>query len=270
MKTSYLLGTLVVALILQTTHAFETLQLQNVKLNLESQSGAGGLVADNLKLNMGPLRVESPTPQLTFSWLGGTFKTELENIQLAYAFGPESVLAGLKGVETENLTLDYQENRRLSLENHGLLIEHSDTRQYIPALSLTCAAQAQKSLVEDLSSQCLHLGRLQIPELNFDELSGSKVAASFEAPQAIDKIEEIDLMILQKGFNLTFRIKYLFRWKIKASGSVDYSEENSRITIHLAKAKVGFLSLKSRLLKEIAEANLESIKVEGDNIIIQI
>jgi hypothetical protein len=77
-------------------------------------------------------------------------------------------------------------------------------------------------------------------------------------------------MILNKSFNLSFKARLLFRWKIKASGSVDFNEKEGVISIHLDKAKVGFISLKGRLLKEIAEANFESISVRGDHIYIKI
>lgn len=275
MKKTTFLGCLLVLLSFKATHAFETLKLQNVQMNLSSETGEGQLFADDLKFLTGPLRVESHQPQLNFSWKEGTFETQIDHLQMAYTFGRDSFLAGLKGVTTQSFYVDYQEGKRLSVENNGLLIEHSDTKQFIPKLNLTCAANAQKSLIDDISNQCLHLGRLRVPVLNFDELSGARVAQSLSEEEVgiqkiLDKVEEIDLMILQKAFNLTFRVRLLFKWKVKASGNVNYDEANGLLDIHLDKAKVGILSLKKKVLKELAEANLESIKVVGDHIYIQI
>lgn len=273
MKTSFLKGSIVAVLLFPSAQAIETFQVQSVELNLNSETHDGQLYADFLKFGLSPLRIEAEKPQVNFSWNEGNFKTQIDDIQFSYSFGKESFLSGLQGISTSNLTVDYLENKRLRVENNGLLIEHSGTRQLVPELSLTCAAQATESLIGDVSSQCLHLGRLKVPSLNFDDLSGKQVSKSLGGEMAIDKIEEIDLMILQKSFNLSFRVKLLFRWKVKASGSIDYTQNeagNSVISIHLDKAKVGFLSLKGRLLKEISEANLESVKVQGDRILITI
>lgn len=273
MKRTFLMGSLMAVLLLPSTYAIEAFQAKNVELELNSQTHEGQLYAEDFKFGLSPLRIEAERPQVNFSWNQGSFKTRIDDIQLSYSFDKDSFLSGLQGIATTNLTIDYLENKRLRVENSGLLIEHSGTQQFIPQLSVTCAAQAQKSLIGDISSQCLHLGRLKIPSLNFDDLSGKKVSKSLGAEKAIEKIEDIDLMILQKSFNLSFRVRFLFRWKVKASGSVHYDqngEGKSVLTIHLAKAKVGFLSLKSRLLKEIREANLESIKVQGDKILITI
>lgn len=255
----------------ENTFAFEALSLNSLNFKLNPDNHEGRVLGSELFFQSGPLKVSSQSPDLTFSLKEGSFSTSLEGVDLSFDFGKDSFFAGLSQIETENLDVEYFKDTRLRLENNGLLIGHTRGSQYVPRLTLTCAANAQKSLVQDISGQCLHLGRLQVPVLNFDELSGSGVAKSFGVSNmSLDELEDIDLMILNNSFNLSFKARLLFNWKIKASGSVTYYDEQGVIDIHLDKAKVGFISLKGRLLKELAEGDFDSITVKGDHILIKI
>ena len=63
--------------------------------------------------------------------------------------------------------------------------------------------------------------------------------------------------------------KWLFKFKIKMEGASTYDPLTGQAVFVLKKAKVGWFSVRSKILKEIKKANITNVTVEGRNIIIQ-
>ena len=87
---------------------------------------------------------------------------------------------------------------------------------------------------------------------------------------SIDSIENLKLYIFDGSFQMQFKVKYLFNWTVKSNGTIKFDEDKKLISIYLQKAKVGIISLKGKILDQIRDANLESVRVEGSMIYIQL
>lgn len=259
----------VFTIVAQNLYAIDFVQLKNIEINHKDQRGT--LKGDSIEYLQGPLAIESQAPNIEFFFHEGLFQIQQGDINLKYDLGKENFLAGIYEISSQQFSALYEDQKRFQIENSSLLISHKGRTQYVPQFDLICSGDPQKSLITDLSYQCLNLGRLNLPLLRFDEFSAKNVAKSFGLEnKALDELEDISLIIVKKSFNLSFLARFLFKWKIKAKGSINYNEADSLIDIHLDSAKVGIFSLKGKLLKELDDANWDSIQVRGDHILIQL
>lgn len=231
--------------------------------NISLANSEGRLSSEEVEYTGGPLRFYAQPADFNFRFQEGLFHLEHQDFQVSYDFGKEGMLSGIARVESENLNLYYQKERKVEVVSQGLLLEHSKGTQYLPAFTLRCSAPAQKSLVEDVSGMCLNLGTLQIPTLEFDQLSAKAVAKALNT-KGLDKIEEVKLYIVNGGVNLSFKARFLFKWTVKIEGNISYDSERGVATLKLDKAKAGIFSVKKTILKQIREANLSSVTVNGD------
>lgn len=249
-------------------HSIDYVQLSNVEINHKNQNG--NLRGDTLQYQQGSMVIESQSPNIDFYFHEGLFQFQQGDINFKYDLGKENFLAGIYEMSSQGLSALYEKNKYFQIKNSGLLISHKGGTQYVPQFDVSCSGDAQKSITTDLAYQCLNLGRISLPLLKFDELSSKSVAKSFGLKnKGIDELEDISLIIVKKSFHLSFLARFLFKWKIKAKGSIDYRESESILDVHLDSAKVGIFSLKGKLLKELDDANWDSIQVKGDHILIQ-
>ena len=121
---------------------------------------------------------------------------------------------------------------------------------------------------------CFDVSRLYIPEIILAEVSqntlGKIVNTTNEKIFGGPKfIKELKLHILRGKFYLSAYTKWLFKLKFKMEGTSSYNELTGQAVFHVKKAKVGIISIRSLLLKEIKKAKIKNVTVEGRNIIIQ-
>lgn len=278
MKTSILILFAILVGIPTSAWGVDELRLEN--LNLSYQQSKAVLNGNHITFLNSPLSFQADNPQFDFSIKEGFFSFEHPDFNFSYDFGKESFLAGLKEIETESLNVTYLKENRLEIFNSGAYVSHKNGKHYIPELNLKCAANPQENkLIGDLSNMCLWLGSVRIPVLEFDQLSGAAVLKALTGNeisdksigiQALDRVEEVALNIMNKDLYLSFKARFLFKWKVKVQGRIDYDENRGIVTINIDSAKAGIFSIKKTILKKISEANLESVTVEGDNITIHL
>ena len=256
-----------VCLLSSQAMGIDSLKLSNIRGVI--QQGSGELSFDEVKIQQGDLLVSSEFSVIELNFESSQFNAQYEGVNLNYSTHEDSIISGISTIQTDFLDVDYQKGSNLSLSTNGLYIAHSGGQQEIPQFSLSCRQQSQ-SLLEDIAHQCLSLARLEIPEVQLDSLSGQAVAKALTEISSVDTIDDISLFVNEGAYQLSLKIKYLFNWKVKSTGTVSFNEETGVVKIYVAKAKVGFLSVRSKLLKELRNANLSSVTVDGNNILIQI
>lgn len=271
------ISALIMLLTLSPIYALNEIKLENLKGSLNTfESGTDTmsyLDYEHFSYEGLPLSVHSDQSSINTSFVDGNFKASHNDILLNYDFGPQSFLAGIRNIITDNLNLHYKRGELLSFNTQGIEVQHSGGNQYLPELSLKCKNDG-KSLINEVSQTCLSLAELDIPALNFDSLSAMSMAKSFNQlsrkMKSIDSVENLKLLIFDEAFQLQFKVKYLLNWTVRSSGTIRYDEETKLISIYLAKAKVGIISLKGKILDQIRDARLESVDVQGNMIYIQL
>lgn len=249
--------------------AINSIHIERLNGSLNESGNAGAFHYDSLTYEGQSLKISSSHSQIETSFYEGIFTGLHHDLELNYSFGQESALAGIENISTSGINLNYDKNKNLNFTTSGIEIKHTGGSQYLPELSLKCRNN-QKSIINDLSFLCLSLAELKIPQLQFDALSGKSVAKALRQTKALDKLENIKLYIFNHQFQMQFKAKFVFNWTVKSEGSIDFDEEKKLLSIHLTKAKVGLISLKGKILDQIKNAHLESIRVEGSMIYIQL
>ncbi len=255
--------------ILSPSDAIDSIYIEHLNGSLNEQDHSGSFNYDVLSYKGQSLKLSSSQSQIETSFYQGIFTSRHQDIELNYRFGEESALAGIQNISTSELNLSYDKNQSLTFETSGIEIKHTGGTQYLPQVSLKCRNN-QKSIVSDIAFQCLSLAELKVPELQFDALSGKSMAKALSQNKALDKLENIKLYIFDHSFQMQFKAKFVFNWTVKSEGTIDFDEEKKLVSIYLRKAKVGIISLKGKILDEIRDANLESVRVDGNMIYIQL
>lgn len=256
------------------TMAQEKIVIKDTNLSLEDT--VGRMTSEELEYSSGALRFYATPADFSFSLNEGLFHLDHPDFQVSYDFGKEGLLSGVEKVQTQNFNFVYLKEQRVDVQSTGLLLKHSKGSQFLPAFNLKCSANAQKSLIKDVSGMCLHLGSLRVPVVEFDQLSGASVAKALEIEElaneigiksinkGLDKIEDLKLFVMYGKLNLSFKARFLFKWTVQVEGDVKYNEEEQVLTVKIDSAKAGIFSIKKTLLKQIREANLSSVTVDGD------
>lgn len=264
-----LLTTILLAgLVLNSTQAVEYIRGQNVSIKFTE--GEGTFQSDSVEFANENLTLSADSEVLPFSFKDGRFQIGYYQFSMDYNFGQGSILEGIQDIQSESLSFHYVPGALVKINTGGLFLKHTKGEHFIPRLTIDCKKSRNKSLVNDVLYPCLNLGRLDLPYLNFDEISGKAVAGALNQTLGLDKIEDVLLTTYQGSYQLQFKAKILFNWKVKATGSIDYDATTSELRIHLDSAKVGFLSVKRTLLSKLSEAEIESVRLQGDHIYIKI
>ncbi|MAF76925.1 MAG: hypothetical protein CME63_09545 [Halobacteriovoraceae bacterium] len=263
----------IASLTLSNTYAFNEVKIDYLRGSLNStdeQSEMSYLDYNELSIDRSPMNLYSQDSSLQTSFKQGLLKVHHNDLKLDYDFGQDSFLSGIQNIQTQEMHLHYKEGERLLFQTQGIELQHTGGSQQLPELSLQCRDNS-KNLVSDIAHICLKLAELSIPELNFDDLSAMSMAKVLnQKMSSIDSIENLKLYIFDGSFQMQFKVKYLFNWTVKSNGTIKFDEDKKLISIYLQKAKVGIISLKGKILDQIRDANLESVRVEGSMIYIQL
>jgi len=250
---------------------FEEVRLTQFSAQLEE--GAGRISAGNFSYRDAFLSLEAQDLDQDFGLKNSLLNLNLSGLEINYQMSPEGLVSKIQSLQTQDLNLHYIPNQKLSLSTSGVTMGHSGGAQFIPQIEVECKRTNTKGPLNDLINPCLELGRVEIPILDFDQLSSqavSKALTGAKSSKGIEKIEEVSLLIFNGNFQLSFKAKFLFRLKVKAQGVISHNQNDGTIDLHLNKAKVGIFSIKKTLLKELREANITGVRVVGDHLIFKI
>lgn len=260
---------LTVFMLLTPTMAIESIHVEKLSGSLNEGNQLGSFSFDTLSYADQSLKISSTQSQIETSLYEGIFTGSHHELELSYNFGAKSALAGIQDISTKDSSIQYEKNKHLYFSTSGVEIKHKGGAQYVPQMNLSCRNN-QKSMVSEVAAICLSLAELNIPELQFDALSGKSVAKALNQKMKLDKIENVKLLVFDHQFQMQFKAKFIFNWTVHSNGTINFDENKKVLSIYLKKAKVGIISLKGKILDQIKAANLESVRVEGSMIYIQL
>jgi hypothetical protein len=231
----------------------------------------GELKSQSFSFEKAPLKIISQSESLLLDSDGDKLTFQLSQTKLLWNFKKDSLINNLSFIDISNLNFSYSKKEKVHLKWDSAAFEICKGPQAFGSLELKCRKlKNKKGASLSIFTPCLQLGQLKIPVLRFNNLSQKTVSKALASPAGIKKIEDITLSIMNHQFGLQFKAKYLFKLKVKCKGQVQFDQKSSRLIIHLQKAKIGWFSVKSRLLKEIKKSGIKNVKVKGTSIIIQI
>ena len=254
--------------LIHSAFALETLSLSNLKGSYEKDRG--DFSAEIVDVNFDNMGVNLTDSLLSIEKSETQFILKQENITFKYGYEKDTFLDTVGLFQVEHLSVDLKKSQALKVDLRNIAVEIGDGVQSLPHLSLNCK-KTSKFLAE-FALPCLELGYLSIKEVLLDSKSTDTVTKALTSGDmgiaALDKLENIELAIMNGRYTLSLKTKFIFNIKVKATGSMRFDEKNQQLIIKLEKAKAGFFSVKKRLLKEIREADFKAVKVNGDVIVV--
>lgn len=250
-------------------YGFDSLEVVN--LNGIWQNNKGEFTGDRLKVYTEQFGLRTEGLSIPLKREGGKYSLSFKGLDFIYKPHPSSVLNGIENLMVDQATLIYKPKELLQFSTKGITIAQGQGQQSIPKMSVRCKALPQgKSTVLDLIHPCLDVGAVEIPLLRLNSFSNKAVAQALNTKSSIDKLEEVKVNIYKKRFTASLKAKFIFRLTVKVSGPITYDQNNEQMVVQVEKATAGIFPVKRTLLKEIREANLDSIKVVGDRLFIKL
>jgi hypothetical protein len=248
----------------------EVIEMQD--LNGTWDGKHGDFSSGRLKFSGQGLGIQSNQVSVPIRKEDDRYFVDYQDLEFVYKPAPESLINGLKKLVVRNATLVYHPQKILQLKTSGIDIAQEQGQQSIPRLTLRCRNLAvdTKAAVDGILVPCLSATTLKIPVLSLNAFSAKKFNAAMDNKISVDKLENIYLNIYKESFDASFKAKYIFNWTVKLYGTIRYSSDKKYLDLYLRSAKAGFINVKKTILKQIAEAKLDSIKVVGDHLYIKI
>lgn len=188
----------------------------------------------------------------------------------------DGMINSINEIHLQNIDFEILPNELFNLNLTRVYAHIGNGMQEFNNIAIECHIKNSRNKNEYISYllPCFENGFVSIPRLNLDQLSQFTVTNALNpednTTESLKDLKDIKLIIKDKKFLLSLKTKIVFNFTVKAEGYARYIKDESSIHLKLEKAKAGIFSVKSKILKEIKEANLKNVKVIGDNIIIQI
>lgn len=258
---------LILSVLCFQTQALEGLSLTQGNVELLSPQRVN-IEAQDVSINFGSFSIGNPLPFGELSFGENELKFQMGDTSFSYHHQGEGFFSEVQGLEAQGLEAHYQKERLISVSTQSVMLDLASRQIRIPQFSLRCEKNYTK-FIEDLSL-CLEVAKFYAPVINLDQLTIQKFKEAFPTPQnkGLEELEEISLSIFNGELYLTFKARFLFKWKVKISGRADFDSEKAQLRLAVHSAKVGFLSIKKTLMRKIEEANIKNLSVVGDTLIL--
>lgn len=204
----------------------------------------------------------------------------LQNSENHFSLGPYSgrSLESLGFIDLKDFSFFYREGLRLAFHTYHLHLEIGDGIQQVEKMQWDCQAKTAHAFWPMV---CLESLQAQIKQVRIAEQSSKSVEGFVEflmQKQGLTnqtytqflnspkKIENIFIKILAGETFIQLQAKYLFNWTLKVEGQTTLNEKQDKIVLHVTKAKVGFISVRGKVLEMIEKAGLKNVKRQGNEI----
>jgi len=189
--------------------------------------------------------------------------------------GEISFLKKMTSMFFENFNLDIKGNFSDIVADSVLLNQNDGSKTYLREYESYCK---KNDLVGDIElfnilESCFYLGRLTLKKLESFNPHSSYIKLQRLFDKSIigqQTVENVQLYFMNGSYTLKLKATSAFNQKFTMSGNASISRDESKIKVHIAKAKIGFISIKSKLLKAIKDAEMENVVVDGDNVFITV
>lgn len=204
----------------------------------------------------------------------------LQNPENHFSLGPYSgrSLESLGFIDLKDFSFFYREGHRLAFHTYHLHLEIGDGIQQLEKMQWDCQAKTGQSF---WAAICLESLQAKISKIEIAEQSSKSVEGlvnfivqeqglssqlSTQMNKSPQKIENIFIKILAGETYIQLQAKYLFNWTLKVEGQTTLSEKQDKIILRVNKAKVGFISVRGKVLEMIEKAGLKNVQRQGNEI----
>lgn len=248
------------------------------KMQLSYLDGVGALEVLNFKLSRKNFEYQGVEKKFDLFKEGPLF--HLENADNRFSLGPftSRSLDQLGMIDLKDFSFFYREGSRLAFHTYHLHLEVGEGIQQLLKMQWDCQAKSvqdhwAKICTENLVASVKEVQLAQesektlqpLAEFVFSELHPREnISKSFS--KAPKKIENIFIKVLGGHTAIQLQARYLFNWTLKMEGVSRVTEQNDRLVFRLDKAKVGFLSVRGKVLELIEGAGLKNVQRHGNEI----
>ena len=276
---------ILISLIISSVHAeVEQVSVKNFSFHYDGKNGQGsfseiGLNTDSIEFNAEEYHIDLTKFETYITLSKPDTKIKLQTIE-------GDMLSSLGQIEIDGLNLNLIKNQKLFMSLDRVHIEIGDGSHSFSHVRLRClSGQSRNGDVLSFLLPCMKNGLFTIPEILLSKESKSSMIEAFDIATFVSKysnqsdkfnvtglapkkLKEIKLSVNNNEFNLRAKVKLLFNLKVKGHGKIYYHAQNSEIEVQLKKLKVGFLGITHKVLKAVAKANLQNVRVSGHSIFI--
>lgn len=258
--------------LLLTMTSVSATEIQFEKLNAYFSQDTGSLEASQLTYKGDSIVISLNDELLELRRDETTFSAIKDGIVASLPVSGQGVLSSLERVEVSQAEGHFLPGVVLAFKADHLSAAIGDGVQTFDQLLISCRRFEKTTSELDLHwlIPCQEQGYFSLPTLRLDKQSVNTVSKAIGVSKGIDKLNDLQMVISRNAFLLSFEAKYLFNWKVKATGTVVIDEEKNQVKMKLISAKAGIFGIKSKLLNELAKANIKNISVSGDLIVIQL
>jgi len=258
-------------LLLTLTSASAT-EIQFEKLNAYFSQDTGSLEASHLSYKGESIHISLNEELLELKRDEKQFSASKDGIRAALPIEGQGVLSSLDNVEVVQAAGHFLPGEVLAFKADHLSAAIGDGVQTFDQLLISCRRFDRAGGGLDLHwlVPCQEQGYFSLPTLRLDKQSVNTVSKALGVDKGIDKLNDVQMIVSRNAFLLSFEAKFLFNRKVKASGTVVIDQVNNQVQLKLISAKAGIFGIKSKLLSELAKANIKNISVNGDLIVIQL
>jgi len=262
---------------------FEKVDIKN--FTVDYRSGMGTASFEQLSTKVGDFSLNFKGYQVDIKKENEKILFSKEDTSLLVEKIQGSVLDSISVLALDNASLFIDPEVALKFYMDGGEFELGDGIQSFGQMNLECKSERNRNGdVMSFLRPCFKLGKLSIPYLNIDELSKGTLAEAFPVSEiegvdyseeikkikGPDVLKDINMMVYKNRYNLTLKTKFIVNLKLKMEGKAEYQEEQNRVVFTVEKAKVGWFSVRKKVLKEIQKAGIKNVQVFGYNIIINL
>ncbi|PIP93348.1 MAG: hypothetical protein COW00_20260 [Bdellovibrio sp. CG12_big_fil_rev_8_21_14_0_65_39_13] len=258
--------------LLLTLSSASATEIQFEKLNAYFSRDTGSLEASLLYYKGDSIQITLNEELLELRRDEKQFSANKEGIKAALPIEGQGVLSSLDNVEVVSAAGHFLPGEVLAFKADHLSAAIGDGVQTFDQLLISCRRFDRAGGGLDLHwlIPCQEQGFFSLPTLRLDKNSVSSVSKAIGIEKGIDKLNDVQMVISRNAFLLSFEAKYLFNWKVKATGTVVIDQVNNQVQLKLISAKAGIFGIKSKLLSQLAKSNIKNISVNGDLIVIQL
>lgn len=267
-------------LILSTTiHASEMSSVLSIeRMQLSYLDGQGAIELSKLQYSTKAFEFQGVDKKFDLSKEGPVF--QLENNENRFSLGPYAgqSLERLGMLDLKDFSFFYREGQRLAFHTYHLHVEVGDGIQQISKMQWDCqSSQAQnfwaKVCWQNLKASIREIRIAQQSEKTINSFVDFLIQENQLAPQisheairAPKRIENVLIQVLAGQTYMQMQAKYLFNWTLKVEGQTSITQQNDRVIFRLDRARVGILSVRSRVLDLIENAGLKNVQRRGNEI----
>ncbi len=209
---------------------------------------------------------------------------QYHQMSLNWQLNKEGLLDSLSHLEVDDLNIELEKGKLFHFQIKKLNLEIEEDLQQFDQVNINCQSNSNKNETINPMYPCLTRGHLSISVFKLNEQSEKAITRTLgldnlllsdlppDPPRAgkLERFENIQMNITNNRFEASFKAIPVTSFTIKIRGDIHYLEAQKQLTLKINKANVGWVSIKSRLLEEIKEANLKNVQVIGDTIFIQL